>query len=147
MLRHSLLRVLAVLALASSLAACASLRHGYTLAQYEGQVLKVNGGNGVERLRIESAFDATIANWFAQSGDPDYIHVKSQNVVELCYIGEDRLITFTRGWLPESAATVSEPIPERLSNLFVQADRQRLSAQRSDVPLAPLPLLLSPEPL
>jgi hypothetical protein len=121
-----------MLLLASGAVACSGWRHGASLYEYKDQVLKVDGGRGAERLRVESEFDSTIANWLAQNGEPDYIHVKSNDSVDLCYLAEDRVVTFTRPGTKHSIASIVEPIPEHLQQMFVHADRQRLAAQRGE---------------
>lgn len=126
-----LLRVTLVMSFASGLVGCTSWRHSASLYQYRDQVLKVEGGRGVERLALEARYDSTIANWIAQNGDPDYIHVQSTDIVDLCYIGEDRLVTFTRAGAAHSIANVTEPIPDDIHVMFTHADRRRLVAQRA----------------
>jgi hypothetical protein len=128
MCRFRILRAASAVVLV--LAACTALKHGWTLSSYEGQVLEVHSGKGADRLKIETEFDPTIAHWVGQHGEPDYIHVQSGSLVELCYIAEDRVVTFTRGWTENSTASVSEPIPQRLHQMFIQADRQHLDALR-----------------
>src|SRR5262245_1903553 len=131
MSRSTLLRTAMLLSLASSLVACSGWRHGASLYDYKDQVLKVDGGRGADRLRLEADFDSTIANWIAQNGKPDYIHVQSNDSVDLAYIAEDRLVTFTRGGTHHSIASVVDPIPEEIHQMFVHADRQRLASQRA----------------
>ena len=126
-----LLRATLGMCFASGLVGCTSWRHSATLYQYRDQVLKVDGGRGVGRLELEARYDSTIANWIAQNGAPDYIHVQSTDIVDLCYLGEDRVVTFTRAGAAHSIANVTEPIPDEIHVMFTHADRRRLVAQRA----------------
>lgn len=108
------------------------IEHGWSQADYEGQVLRVKDGRGAERLRVEREFDTTIDTWVQQNGLPDYMELHPGDIVELCYIDEDRVIEFRRpDWRPESSARIIEQIPERLSNFFAKEDRERLAASRA----------------
>jgi hypothetical protein len=113
--------------------------HGATLPGYEGLVLGVQSGKGAESLRMEAGFDPTLEAWITEHGDPDYIHVVSGSVVELCYIAQDELVTFTRGWSSSSSAVATTPIPSRLSDRFNPADRRQLGSLRAALPKVPRP--------
>src|SRR5262245_7799421 len=66
---------------------CAGFRHGYTLDQFQGQVLRVKGGGpGAERLRIESDYDASVRNFVAQNDAPDYLFVGDRSTLYLIYL-------------------------------------------------------------
>lgn len=108
------------------------IEHGWNQAKYEGQVLSAKEGRGAERLRVERDFDATIDAWVEQHGVPDYIELHAGDIVEFCYIDQDRVIEFSRpDWRPKSVTRIIEQIPERLSKYFVKEDRERLAALRA----------------
>lgn len=97
-------------------------------------MLRAQSGRGADRLQMEIDFDSGIRGWVTEHGAPDYIHVVSGSAVELCYIREDRLVRFERGWGTVGTASVTDEIPKRLHELFVFEDRQRLDAQREAAP-------------
>jgi len=137
MSRRRLLRAVATFAVATGVAGCSAWRSDAALSDHPDEVLQVRSGKGAELLRVQAESDATLAGWVAQHGNPDYVRVESAKRVELCYIAQDRLVTFTRGWTARSSASVSEPIPDRLRQRFARADQQRLSAQRAPLPAVP----------
>jgi len=115
---------------------CAGLRHGATMNDYAGQVLKVSEQRGSRRLQIEADYDKGVSAWISQHGKPDYIHVVGSRSLEVCYLDEDRLVTFSRAvFLPNSTAEATSPIPERLSSQFVRADREHLAQLRHPKPI------------
>lgn len=137
MSRCRLLRAVVAFAVAAGVAGCSGWRGAAAPSEHVGQVLDAQSGKGAEQLRQEAASDPTIQSWLVQNGQPDYIRVESSKRVELCYVAQDRLVTFERGWTAKSRASVSEPIPDRLRQQFARADQQRLSAQRAPLPAVP----------
>ena len=120
---------------------CTGLRHGASLAEYQGQVLRVTDGPGASRLAIESAYDVTVRRFVQQNGEPDYIEVMDGSSLQLMYVEDDRIILFQRPVLnPKSQATVTDGIPGPLASMFTRADQERLArarARRSPAALAP----------
>ena len=105
---------------------CVSAQHGYTTRSYQGQVLSTAAEAGARRLEIEMAYDASIRNWIAQSGKPDYILVKSRTEVLLLYIGDRRTVRFTRRFSTVGKPSVEEGISAEVSSLFSRQDQDRL---------------------
>ena len=96
---------------------------GSTLAEYQGQVLRVrDGGSGAERLKTEAAYDATVRHYVDQTGQPDYLLVADRYQVQLIYIEDDQIVLFQRSiWNPKSQATVTDGIPDPLASLFTRS--------------------------
>jgi len=106
---------------------------GSTLAEYQGQVLRVrDGGSGAERLKTEVAYDPTVRHYVEQAGQPDYLLVVDRYQVQLMYIEDDQIVLFQRSiWNPKSQATVTDGIPDPLASLFTRRDQDRLREARA----------------
>ena len=106
---------------------------GSTLAEYQGQVLRVrDGGSGAERLKTEVAYDPTVRHYVEQTGQPDYLLIVDRYQVQLMYIDDDQIVLFQRGTLnPKSQATVTDGIPDPLASLFTRSDQARLREARA----------------
>ena len=75
---------------------CSGFKHGYTLSEFEGQVVPAREGRGADRLQTEADFDATIRSVLQTQGTPDYMLVESSDAVKLIYITDNRVISFQR---------------------------------------------------
>lgn len=110
----------------------AGWRIGSTLADYQGQVLRVPNGPGAKRLEIEKDYDPTIRHFVEQNETPDYILVESNDVVQLIFIEDDRVVRFQRSGLnPKSRALITDGVPEPLAAQFTREDQRRLSDTRA----------------
>ncbi len=128
---HRFARWTTPLFLGAVLLGCEATKHGWTQAEFEGQVLVANEGRGAARVRIEADYDPMIDDWIFQHGGPDYIHVESRNKVEFCYLDEDRNVVFTRvGRSTPSSVEIVQPIPDQLARLFLVEDRELLTSSR-----------------
>lgn len=125
--------LLATLTLGCTAYQRAGWKIGWTLSEYQGQVLCVkNGGPGGPRAALEEEYDPTIRHFVQQNGEPDYLYVIDRYSVQFMYVDDDRLIYFQRSTLnPKSAATVTDGIPEGLASLFSHADQERLAQARA----------------
>jgi hypothetical protein len=115
----------------SALGACAGIRHGASINDCMGQVLRATEGAGAERLKVEMEYDSAIDNMVAQYGTPDYILVESRLRVRAAYVVDDRVFLFERAKLARrSSVTVVEPIPDDLARLFTRTDQDKLAEVR-----------------
>lgn len=135
-------RVLALAALLVLHAGCtgqqrAGWQIGATLAEYQGQVLRIPGP-GAERLQIEMGYDPALRHYVEQNSAPDYIYVESTKAVQLMFINDDRVVRFQRSAInPKSRAVIIDEIPLPLASMFTRADQARLAdIRRSDPAVA-----------
>jgi S1-C subfamily serine protease len=124
--------------------ACGSIEHGYTLQRYQGQMLSVPAGPGLERLRIERNYDPTIDTYVSQNGLPDSMYVADGLTVQLFYVQQDLVATFQRSTLSsKSRVAVSKGVPELAKRARSRAEApgeahsMPQDAGRAAVPTAP----------
>lgn len=122
---------LGIMAAISALGACAGIRHGASIADSMGQVLRATEGAGAERLKVEMEYDSSVDNMVAQYGTPDYILVESRLRLRAAYVVDDRVFLFERAKLARrSSVTVVDPIPDDLVRLFTRTDQDKLTEVR-----------------
>ncbi len=96
---------------------CSGWKHGSTLAYYQGAILDARDV-GAERVRIEAAYDATIADYLKRNGTPDYVLVGGDRDVEFVYVTTNRLVYFHRSPLYATSTLAERPIPEAFLRLI-----------------------------
>lgn len=110
---------------------CASLRYGFALDSYQGQLLRIASEAGARALEIESGVDPALRNHVSDKGPPDYIFVESDKQVFLIYVARDELAIFSRRTWPVSSVTLQRPISQETLELLEKADRKRVVDARA----------------
>jgi hypothetical protein len=123
------LRMAAVLLLVLAIPACAS-RHASTLAAVRDKVLPLRNPKVAERLQIESDYDATVRQWLADEGQPDYMQVESRRLLRLFYIQKDYMVVFRRQLRSTSQSEVVNAIGALYHRNFSDADKAALAQVR-----------------
>jgi len=105
-----------ILGLAVAVVACAPLR-STPATRYQGMLLNARD-LGAEALRLEMERDASVRQYVAATGQPDFIVVGGPGDVELVYTAPSRLVHFHRA--PDAPSTVHEvtPIPTGLLQIL-----------------------------
>src|SRR5439155_23044828 len=93
-------------------------------------------------LRVERAFDASVAAVVETVGQPDYILEESEREVRLFYVHFDRLYVLQRGFGPNSRVAFDLHIPAFYSSQFTAGDQQRLATDKGSAPTTPPPIVL-----
>jgi len=110
--------------------------------RYRNVMLPVSAPHGAEVLRVERAFDASVAAVVETVGQPDYILEESEREVRLFYVHFDRLYVFQRGFGPNSRVAFDPHIPAFYSAQFTAGDQQRLATEKGSAPTTPPPIVL-----
>jgi S1-C subfamily serine protease len=131
-------RLLWAVTVALTLVSCSGWRHGYTVNQFQGQILRVKGGGpGAERLRIERDYDASVRNFVVQYGEPDYLFVGDRFSLNLIYLDANRVAAFRRSTFnARSDLTVGE-VSTALLPYLEPSERARLEHARTAPGIAP----------
>jgi len=125
----SALRIAAVLLLTLVVAACSS-KHSSTIGPVRDRVLPLRNPKVAERLEVEAQYDATVRQWLADEGQPDYIMVESRSILRLFYIQKDYMVVFRRLLRPVSEYEVVNGIGAFYHKNFSDADRNQLAEIR-----------------
>ncbi len=106
-----------ILGLAVAVAACTPLR-STPATRYQGMLLNARD-LGAEALRLEMERDASVRQYVAAAGQPDFIVIGGISDVELVYVPPSRLVHFHRmPDVPESTVHEVTPIPAALLQIL-----------------------------
>lgn len=105
-----------ILGLVVAVAACTPLR-STPATRYQGMLLNARD-LGAEALRLEMERDATVRQYVAAAGPPDFIVIGGVSDVELVYVPPSRLVHFHRAPDPPSTAHEVTPIPTGLLQIL-----------------------------
>jgi hypothetical protein len=123
-----LARVAAVLM--GTLLGCATIEHSMSISEVAGRTLSTRGGDGAARLQAEMEVDATLRDFVAGNGRPDYLHVVDRMGLYFFYVREDRAVKFERELIPPSTVRDLGRIPGSLFKLLPKRDVDSLVARR-----------------
>ncbi len=126
-----LMRATCILAFGVWLAGCATLQHSLSVGEYAGRTLSTRGGDGATRLEAELEVDATLRDYVAANGRPDYLHVVDRMGLYFFYVADDRAVKFERDFLPPSVARDLGRIPGTLLKMLPKREVDAIVARRS----------------
>jgi S1-C subfamily serine protease len=108
------------LIIAMFLASCSGFKEGWTYSQYSGKLLDGHSLRDRERLEIEARYDANVAAYIRQHGNPDYFYVHSTEELYFLYLSPQKCVRFRRGaWSPLSKVEELSEVPTELQSGFV----------------------------
>jgi hypothetical protein len=110
---------------------CAAVEHARYTRAYVGRTLAAGHGEGASRLAAEAKLDATLRDYVAEHGRPDYLRVMGRQKVYLFYTRRDAAVMFERE-LASSRVTELGRIPGSMLELLPPAEARRLSGQRAE---------------
>jgi len=110
---------------------CAAVEHARDTQAYVGRTLAAGHGDGAARLAAEARLDATLRDYLAEHGRPDYLRVMGRQKVYLFYTRSDAAVMFERE-LATSRVTELGRIPGSMLELLPPAEARRISTQRAE---------------
>jgi hypothetical protein len=110
---------------------CAAVEHARDTRAYVGRTLAAGRGDGAARLAAEAKLDATLRDYVAEHGRPDYLRVMGRQKVYLFYTRRDAAVMFERE-LASSRVTELGRIPGSMLEMLPPAEARRLSEQRAE---------------
>jgi len=125
-----------VLLACTVLGGCSSFKpywaHRFQVEEHSQVLLSTRTTVGAEWLEVESNLDATIRQFVASEGRPDYVYVVDAEKLHLYYLDEDLSATFERAvFRSTSEVERQSPVPKKLMRLLPHQAKRRIANVRA----------------
>ncbi len=122
--------------IASTLASCSAVQHGYRLGDVVARSLSTATPEGEQRLALELEYDSAVRDIVTRKGRPEWLHIVSRDQLYLYFTSRDEVVVITRAMVPPGEVRIYERTPGFLLSLLPKPAVDALQAERSARALA-----------